>query len=431
MKISPIDAIDILSNRYPKPEELELFPFGSLLKRLWDRNDGDNADYQRHGPKVLEAMNTLLSHNPNDLLNGPISDADSNLLTDTKQEVERIFGRFNANTRALFRVAALYHDLGKYIIKERHPTIGWYTVQYGPVDEKNDLRALVGGREDYFQLLLIMIRDHDEFGVLATGEGSYPILLRAANSLGNQPDVQKQILSALMWLNLADIAGTPNVVLSPADLRKVINDWHWMLNAIDENQRNSRDRLEDYVIREASKEEFVEERITRLLLEASRNAHLRSKELRENNADPELVKAIVRNAIRTVYPTDIPRREFSSQLTHICKLDYGKRFFSRLVEYCEGTPTASGNSLPTWSEKYVSTEALVYSILAILRRLSSTYTSMTRSDLDHPGSLIGVEMKDLTPFGANEKPAQIIELLRADHYPGLSWMMSDCLAWYF
>ena len=47
------------------------------------------------------------------------------------------------------------------------------------------------------------------------------------------------------------------------------------------------------------------------------------------------------------------------------------------------------------------------------------------------GSLIGVEMKDLTPRNAPEKTAQIIELLHKSHYPGLSWMMSDCLAWYF
>lgn len=429
MKLSTKDANDVLSKGYPSDKELELFPFGDLLKRLWDRTEGDNADYRQHGPKVLASMNKLLSNEPNGLYEVPTNETDTHILTDTKQRIGQIFGHFNQQARTLFQLAALYHDIGKYIIKERHPTIGWYSIQYGDDAEKNDLRDLLGS-DDYFQLLLIMIRDHDEFGVLATGEASYPILMRAANSLGNQPEAQEQILSALMWLNLADIAGTPNVILTPADIRKVVYDWQWMLDTFAEARKKPEMRLQDYVILKASREEFVEERITRLLLEASRGIPRRAKELREEKS-PEDVKSIIRGAISTVYPTDIPRLEFVSQLTHICKLDYGKRFFARLVEYCEGCPSPVKNPLPKHSKEYVPTKDLVYSILAILRRLSSTYTFMTRSDVDHPGSLIGIEMKDLTPFGADDKPAQIIKLLRESHYPGLSWMMSDCLAWYF
>lgn len=235
-----------------------------------------------------------------------------------------------------------------------------------------------------------------------------------------------------MWLNIADIAGTPRLTIIPADIRKVIEDWKWMLNAIDVCHNDKSKRLDDYVIREASNEDLVEERITRLLREASRGIRRRDEELRKNRT-AEDVKTLVRTAIRTVYPTDIPRREFASQLTHICKLDYAKRFFASLVEYYEGEPApGEKRNLPKWAVNgFVKNEDLIYATLAILRRLSSTYTSMTRSDVDHPGSLIGVEMKDLTPFNASEKTAQIIELLYKSHYPGLSWMMSDCLAWYF
>jgi hypothetical protein len=429
MKITATEANDILSSRYPTPEEMERFPFGKLLRSLWERKDGDGADFRVHGPKVLESMNLLLGSEPNRLLGGQVEDEDEHVLNATKQEIERIFSYSTSSTRMLFRIGALYHDIGKYIIKERHPTIGWYTMEYLNPEEKDELRSLLGGHEDYLQLLLLMIRDHDEFGVISTGEGSYPILLRAANSLGSHFDDQKRILSAIMWLNLADMAGTPGLVLSAADVKKVIHDWEWMLNAINVCHAKG-ERLDDYVIREASREDLVEERITRLLLEACRGISRRDRELRQESSH-EKVRAKVRNAINTVYPTDNPRLGFASELTHICKLDYGKRFFSSLVEYFEGPP-GSGEKrlLPKWSSEYVKTDDLIYSILAILRRLSSTYSAMTKSEVGS-GNLIGVEMKDLTPRNAPEKTAQIIELLHTSHYPGLSWMMSDCLAWYF
>ncbi|HSB00861.1 MAG TPA: hypothetical protein VLE49_09435 [Anaerolineales bacterium] len=429
MRISPAEANDILSKRYPTLEELKRFPFGKLLFRLYKSRDKENKNFKEHAEQVLDSMNKLLSDDPNTLFQESIAESDKSLFTEAKGEIGKIFNNFDESTCALFRLGALYHDIGKYIIKERHPTIGWYTMEYIDPREKDKLRSLLGSNEDSLQLLLIMIRDHDQFGVLSTGEASYPILLRAANSVGNDPDDKKKILSALMWLNLADMAGTPGLVLNPDDLRKVFEDWKWLCHAIDKCHQDGV-RLDDHVIKEASLEDQVVERITRLLLEACRGIPLRDKELRQTSSR-EQVLAKVRNAIHTVYPTDIPRSEFASELTHICKLDYGKRFFASLVEYYEG-PRVSGEKriLKKWSKEYVKTEDLIYSVLAILRRLSSTYAAMIRSEVG-PGNLIGVEMKDLTPRNAPEKTAQIIELLYKSHYPGLSWMMSDCLAWYF
>jgi hypothetical protein len=288
-----------------------------------------------------------------------------------------------------------------------------------------------------------MIRDHDEFGVLSTGEASYPILLRPANSLGDDPFDQKRIISAIMWLNLADIAGTPGIELIPYDLHKVLNDLEWFLNALD-HCSDGKEQLDRYVIKEASKERLVVRRISRLLLEASRDVPSRLAELRKpspheyigsdmkkTGMEEWMVHRLVRQQLETVYSTQIPRRIFAREFTHICKMDYGKRFFKSLVEYCEGPQTSPGHmNLPRLSKERIETEDLIYFVLAILRRMSSTYSAMERIEGD-VGNLIGVEMKDLTPRNAPEKTAQIIELLIRSHYPGLSWMMSDCLAWYF
>jgi hypothetical protein len=415
-KITFSEVEKILSERFPEPDELKRFPYGQYLYSLWSREDADGKEYREHGPKVLHAMNTLLSKEPEKIIKYNNDDETKALLEDTQRLIRDYFDRFDRNGQALFRLAALYHDIGKYIIKERHPTVGWYTMEYLNPSEKESLINLLGNREDYLQLLLILIRDHDEFGVLSTGEASYPILLRAANSLGYKTEDSARVISSIMWLNLADMVGTPNLDINKEDLSKTIYDWKWFMERLEE--ASSEKRLEDIVIQKASMEELVVERICRLLLEASRSIPKRHAELQKESSGVPMVHQLVRKQLQTVYPTTKPREEFAFQFTHICKLDYGKRFFEKLVEYYEN------------QKEPLDTQRLVYSVLAILRRLTSTYLAMIHAE-GKTGNLIGVEMKDLTPRSAPEKTTQIIELLVQSHYPGLSWMMSDCLAWYF
>jgi hypothetical protein len=102
-----------------------------------------------------------------------------------------------------------------------------------------------------------------------------------------------------------------------------------------------------------------------------------------------------------------------------------------LVEYCDGPNEDNDNrTLPFCHPTRVEDERLIYAVLGVLRKINSTYLSMVLTP-HGPGNLIGVEMKDLCPENAPEKTAQICRLLIDNHYAGQSWMMSDCLAWYF
>ena len=441
-RLTPEEADRILKAGFPSPDDLKRFPFGEQLSNLYSREDEDGRDFRVHAPKVLDSMNILLSNEPERLIKG-MSRIDKERFSETKLQTGKLFSSFDDNAQAFFRMAALYHDIGKYVIKERHPTIGWYTLEYLKPEDKKALRSLLGEREDYLQLLLIMVRDHDEFGVLSTGEASYPILLRPAHSLGHSIYDQKRIISAIMWLNLADMADTPGIELNAYDLQKVLNDLDWFLKALDYCS-DGRERLDHYVIKEASRERHVVRRISRLLLESCRHVPARLAELRQptpleyvgsdmrsTGMEEWLVHRLVRQQLETVYSTQIPRRNFAREFTHICKLDYGKRFFNALAEYCEG-PQASmiRTRLPHLAKERIDTQDLIYFVLAIIRRMSSTYSAMERIE-GEVGNLIGIEMKDLTPRNAPEKTGQIIDLLVKSHYPGLSWMMSDCLAWYF
>ena len=352
-----------------------------------------------------------------------------NNLTEAVAVIRRTIGD-SEKTDTLLRFAALYHDIGKSIIRERHPMIGWYIAHYIRPEEREKLRNLLQSEED-FRLLMIIIRDHDQFGVLSTGEASVPILLGAINR-GESYDDRKRIISALALCNLADLVGTFDVDGEATD--RLLGDWRWFMGALS-YCATSGTRLDEHLIQQASRIRraaqmqwetdllksypYVEipnvsERVRRLLMEASRQFGDRRNEFNDEQ--------LVAGCLQTVFGSENGMREFAQQFAYVCKLDYGKRFFQALVRYCEGS------SQPVRGR--ISKEDVIYATFAVLKRITVTYTPMMRSG-DGPRNLIGVELKDLTPDNAPEKTDRIIELIVSSHYPGLTWMMSDAPAWYF
>lgn len=402
------------------------FPFSEYLKKVWITDDR----YPRHGPAVLDAMNKLLS-NPTDIFapNNRATLTQRNNLTEAVAVIRRTIGDSEKND-VLLRCAALYHDIGKSIIRERHPVIGWYITQYIKPEDREKLRNLLESEDD-FRLLMIIVRDHDQFGVLSTGEASIPIHLDAINS-GESHDDRKRIISALALCNLADMVGTFDVDGEATD--RMLGDWQWLIGALD-YCANTGTRLDEYLVQQASRIRMaaqtpwesdllrshphvgipsVTERVRRLLMEASR----RFPDRRRDFDDEQLIA----NCLQTVFGSENGMREFAQQFTYVCKLDYGKRFFEALVRYCEGSPQAG--------RERMSKDRVIYAVFAVLKRITVTYAAMMRSG-GGLGNLIGVELKDLTPDNAPEKTDRIIELIVSSHYPGLTWMMSDAPAWYF
>ncbi|HWQ46919.1 MAG TPA: hypothetical protein VN376_08635 [Longilinea sp.] len=426
--ISCADANDVLIHNVPDPKKLAEFPFGNELVQLWDQNKGE---FVTHGRDVNININTLLGPNPENIVKVGITSKTSTRIKDIQTEVinPSINGEEKEDLELFFRLAALYHDIGKYIIRERHPTIGRYTLEYLDPDEKHALCVLLNNDEDRLQLLIEMIQCHDQFGVLSTGEASYPILLNAISSWSNSPDLQKRAILSIMWLNIADMAGVPGFTIQDRDVAKVLDDLQWYMEAM-VTCTNTKERLSEHIIQLTAEEERAIIRIERLLIESARSSQ-RCDRLSERNLKTNETRAheLVRNQLKTVYPTAIPRRDFAYQFTHVCKMDYAKRFFECLIDYCDG-PASKKCLLILRSETEIDDERLIYAVLAILHRITSTYAAMIDTK-EGPGNLIGVEMKDLTPANAKAKTSQICKLLLESHYPGLSWIMSDCPAWYF
>jgi hypothetical protein len=434
---------------------LDPFPFSTYLKRVWINDDR----YPDHGPKVLAAMNHLVFPQPqlDDVLRGGRSRAQLSRLSMSVTQAMQILSLKKADeadeAANLLRIAALYHDIGKYIISERHPVIGWHIIQHMDPKQKDRLRDFCRGEES-FRLLMVVLRDHDQFGVLSTGEASFPILLGAANS-GHGLDTQEQIISALLLCNLADMAGVPKLEFDGEAADRLLDDWQWYLGAL-RYCAEERIYLDEYVIREASRISpgpsqvqkweadlmkrdllfsvpSVCERIRRLLMECSREdpdkPETRRKwmERRRRLSSPQ----VIYDRLQTVFGSDNTLREFALRFTHICKLDYGKRFFRVLIDQCEWSddydqPTSSEQA----EQATKAADSAIYATYAILKRITTTYAGMMDVHGTR-GNLIGVEMKDLAPDGAPEKAKRIALLIREIHYPGLAWMISDTPAWYF
>ena len=88
------EAEKILSVGYPTdPEDLERFPYGEYLCKLWTREDADGKEYREHGPKVLKAMNILLSKEPEKLLRYNLDVDTKTSLEDTQSTIRDYFDR--------------------------------------------------------------------------------------------------------------------------------------------------------------------------------------------------------------------------------------------------------------------------------------------------------------------------------------------------
>jgi hypothetical protein len=433
----------ILKKGYPQPSKEDLehltqksvpsvladfltpFPFSEYLKKVWITDDR----YPRHGPAVLDAMNKLLSSPTAIFQHKRATQTQCNVLTEAVAVIRRTIGE-SEKADSLMRFAALYHDIGKSIIRERHPVIGWYIAQHIKPEDREKLKSIFQNEDDV-RLLMIIIRDHDQFGVLSTGEASVPIFLGAINS-GESHEDRKRIISALALCNLADMAGTFDIDGEATD--RLLGDWYWLMGALEDCAASGK-RSDEYLVWQASRIRTAEptpweakllkehphigipsvsERVRRLLMEASRRFPNRRSEF--NN------EQLFVNCLETVFGSENSIREFAQQFAHVCKLDYGKRFFETLVRYCDGNSQAGRNR--------ASRDDVIYAAFGVLKRITVTYAAMIRSG-DRPGNLIGVELKDLTPDNAPEKTDRIIELIVSSHYPGLTWMMSDVPAWYF
>jgi hypothetical protein len=246
------------------------------------------------------------------------------------------------------RLAAFLHDTGKALEQSRHPILGWHVLldlaSVGTSDKEakqillTNLKKINASRpEAEYRWLARLIRDHDKFGVISTGEASYVILgslmhygrADAATSLSQLRDT---------WLlNLADIGGTLAAQPSrdelerlPALLQKLkirrdkfdalTADWRVVSDMI--SGRTFSSALEG--LRQASETpEYTVTRIRRLLLERASTWFTLPVYFSED---------LIQEALETHFaPRDL--LSFCRELGMVAKLDYALQFWNELADY--------------------------------------------------------------------------------------------------
>lgn len=201
-----------------KPRDV---PFGDFLNQLFFDPRFDNRDFPIHGPNVVRFAEALLTQDfPDALFREPAAKtAFLRRADDIDQEIGINRGEGAPVTRdhpavGLLRVCALYHDIGKTIRRESHPQLGAHLLSHfnqretkNLVDRLGDVAMALVPRP--FALVVAAARDHDEFGVISTGEGGYPILSDIID-FANMGEVQlkqaKARITYIVLLTLADIA---------------------------------------------------------------------------------------------------------------------------------------------------------------------------------------------------------------------------------
>jgi hypothetical protein len=171
--------------------------------------------------------------------------------------------------RKFLRLAALYHDVGKIIHRERHGVLGKHLLETLSDDETADLRAVLRcDGEDYFPLFIELIGHHDLFGMLCTGEASRPVLL---DTLRLEDPVK--ILGCHATLNIADIYSTLKTKNLRMDLRifqTVLEDWKFMVDLVkNELSREPilfQTSMEKQILFYSQQREYAAERIKRMLV---------------------------------------------------------------------------------------------------------------------------------------------------------------------
>jgi hypothetical protein len=403
----------------PDSATLPTLPYGEQLAALFyplqtPARPGDPKGAS-HLRAVMQNMDLLLSDRPADILADRASPDCPGELDSFEMSYRQIWNGIGKNepATALFppsehqaiktflRVAALYHDIGKYVSTDRHPTIGWYLVSSMYPEERDKLQLLLTRTE--FRTLLTIIRDHDKFGVLSSGEASLPLLASITNLMQEEVKIQEQRLTGLMLVSLADMSAS--FPLTSCVAGTVMRDWSRFIKAL-ENAWGDRGRLLPHVVQEARQYESTVERIRRLLLTVSRDDSGRWPTIDDKELISDILKTTFTNRI------DV----FCEDFALVAKLDYSLRFFRLVVQECRLRGITSPSSI-------------AHIIVNILKGIVETYDEMLNARRGHY-RLIGVEFGSLAPAHAPEKAKALINLLLERPAEGLSWLLSDVPAWY-
>ncbi len=387
---------------FPNDDLLKDFPFGNELIQL-----SSSPDHAEHVRTVVKKMSQIVVDSPVAILsdsNNPNNTQDLGefinvweAITNGKKGIFVEAGFKTEESKDFLLIAALFHDIGKVIQRDRHALEGYHYLKNVKRDEYKKLEAIIKNKKA--ELLCHLIKYHDLFGVISTGEGSLLVLIDAMKSHTTSIVEQKMILSYLLFLNLADISGTISLTTSLA--ARIARDWKTLCDIIDESE-GDKQRINISLMCYEQNQKRAVDRIFRLL-NSTCPAHIDCNTYTISKVG-ELLEIATGNNFY----------DFWNDFPLISKIDYGLRFLKKFQQY--------GYKINAGSDRIVEI------IILLIRELIQSYSLLTKRQ-DKSRRRIGVEIMGWTRTEGISN--SLIELLYEDDTKGLSWAREEATAWYF
>jgi|LGVF01.1.fsa_nt_gb hypothetical protein len=178
-------------------------PHAELLQKIEDKK------VIKHIEDVVKHMYNLLYNRHDEVLN--LNGTENSIDPNVHDVLKDIIVHFKEKDKYRLLYTALYHDIGKAVIKARHGPEGADIIKDSCLEDREKFYNLGLKRPDFF-LISDLIKFHDYLGMAGTGEVSYlifdEVLYPVSNLSLSRPMYAEKFLDYLLLLNLADIAGS-------------------------------------------------------------------------------------------------------------------------------------------------------------------------------------------------------------------------------
>jgi hypothetical protein len=311
--------------------------------------------------------------------------------------------------------AALYHDLGKAIARERHPYEGYHLIHDlgstqhiengNSITLNEDFRNwLCAGMTrdteiEYYRFFSKLMRYHDMWGNITTGEASIVMFSCTLDITESHVSGHKIFLGRLLLLNLADQFGTPSLFgednkprhLNPDKLEHLLLHWNEVAAVLDRTKGYQEEARKGLMIH-AEREGETVERLVALM----------------GAAVIEVVKSQIQQTLRAECGG---RFHFFCKDFGVVRLSYALRFFRKLGKLAK--------------QEKLAPDRQAALIIRILKRIVETYESLIRANREQ-GRETGIEMSWLT----RSEPVRdsIIQSLLGNSPEALSWIDDEISA---
>jgi len=429
-----VDSID----KYPSEKELKEkgIPFSEQLSDL-----AHSKQYEGHNTHVKEVVvtaNRMLSEKPSVLVKG--LDAEDTL----GERIDTLFlqlpvwaNHFKLDSPHIIRAAAVYHDIGKWIVKQRHPTEGYYLLKYLFPPEEKKFQHMVGS--DAFQLLVSVIRDHDKFGIVSTGEASLNVMVDFLNPAKTEVEFYEMAIVALMLTNFCDIAVSVKGGISRLQAEWIVSDVDRILHAIREGAGKRLD-ISRILLKMDSEASNVTHRIARLVDASCKNARQEQQRLsKDENADEDYkedqwaavpfdrIASIVSDKLQ-VHFLGSAYQQFCTDFAHYCKFDYALYFFGEVARQLNLKRIDDDDAGDYPIEDFVGV------VVDVIKSVVATYRELVKEPDTFPRR-IGIQMQSLLRPGVKETITQFLAGTKGpgsrDNANVVSWITNEVSAWLF